>query len=92
MAEQKKDAAAGNDAGAEKKEARKGGKMVRFRLFKDNDKYKEPVFVGVNGKGYLVQRGVTVEMPESVYHVLVNSQIQMDAAVDYSKEMESHGE
>ena len=28
--------------------------MVKFRLFRDNDRYKAPLFVGVNGKAYLV--------------------------------------
>ena len=48
-------------------------KMVKIRLFKDGGKYKNPVPVGVNGKQYLVQRGVDVEVPESVAEVLMNS-------------------
>ena len=31
-----------------------------IRLFKDNQRYKTPVFVGVNGETYLLQRGVDV--------------------------------
>ena len=33
-----------------------------IRLFKDNQRYKTPVFVGVNGETYLIQRGVDVEV------------------------------
>lgn len=53
---------------------------VKFTLFKDNDKYSMPLFVGVNGKGYLVERGVEVEMPREVYEVIANSQKQQNAA------------
>ena len=60
-------------------EAPAGEKRVRIRLFKDNGKYKDDVFVGVNGKGYRIQRGVDVEVPESVANVLEESARQ-DAA------------
>lgn len=53
---------------------------VRFTLFKDNDKYKGDLFVGVNGKSYLVKRGVEVELPRGVYETIKNSQAQMVAA------------
>lgn len=53
---------------------------VRFTLFKDNDKYKSDLFVGVNGKSYLVKRGVEVELPRGVYETIKNSQAQMVAA------------
>ena len=51
---------------------------VVIRLFKDNQRYKAPVFVGVNGVTYLVQRGVDVEVPKAVAEVLEHS-IQQDA-------------
>ena len=53
---------------------------VRFTLFKDNDKYKSDLFVGVNGKSYLVKRGVEVELPRGVYETIKNSEAQMVAA------------
>lgn len=40
-----------------------------IRLFKDNQRYKTPVFVGVNGETYLIQRGVDVEVPLSLIHI-----------------------
>ena len=36
---------------------------VPYRLFRDSGKYSEPVFVGVNGKTFLVPRGKTVTPP-----------------------------
>lgn len=62
--------------------------MVQFRLFQDNDKYKAPVFVGVNGVGYLVMRGEPVEMPRAVYEVLMNSENQIYEAGKYMHESE----
>ena len=62
--------------------------LVKFRLFKDNDKYSAPVFVGVNGVGYLVKRGEEVEMPRSVYEVLKNSEDQVSEAGKIMKEAE----
>ena len=46
---------------------------VVIRLFKDSHRYSEPVFVGVNGETYLVQRGVPVEVPKAVAEVLQHS-------------------
>jgi len=52
------------------KEAPKPSGKVKIKLFKDNDKYKDDVFVGVNGKAYKIQRGVEVEVPRFVAEVL----------------------
>lgn len=49
---------------------------VVIRLFKDADKYAEDVFVGINGKSYLLQRGVEIEVPMAVAEVLKNSEQQ----------------
>lgn len=65
-------------------------KMVKIRLFKDGGKYKNPVFVGVNGKQYMVQRGVDVEVPESVAEVLQNSMDQDAQAIGLMSELQ-HG-
>lgn len=58
-------------------------KSVTIKLFKDNDRYKDDVFVAVNGKGYVIKRGVEVEVPESVKEVLDNSAAQEQRAVEY---------
>ena len=38
-------------------------RRVKVRLFKDNNKYKEPLYVSVNGYNAQVPRGVVVEVP-----------------------------
>ena len=79
-AEQKQEA---QQTAEQKQEAQQTGQKkdtVRFTLFKDNDKYKGDLFVGVNGKSYLVKRGVEVELPRGVYETIKNSQAQMVAA------------
>ena len=48
-------------------------KKVKVKLFRDNDRYKDPVFVAVNGERYIVPRGVEVEIPEYIYEVLERS-------------------
>lgn len=59
---------------------KKAEKMVKLRLFKDSGKYKEPVFVAVNGKTYMIERGVEVEVPDYVAEVLANSEAQLTEA------------
>lgn len=57
-------------------------KEVRIHLFKDSHRYSAPVFVGVNGENYLIQRGVDVDVPEAVAEVLHNSQVMESAAME----------
>lgn len=52
--------------------------MTQVTLFRDNDRYKGDVFVGVNGETYLIRRGETVTVPGYVARVLANSD-RMDA-------------
>lgn len=56
----------------------KGDGMVTIHLFKDDDRYSAPVFVGVNGDSYLIQRGMDVKVPKAVAEVLEHS-IKQDA-------------
>ena len=49
---------------------------VQIKLFKDNKDYKDDVFVGVNGKGYQIKRGIPVEVPRKVARVLENQERQ----------------
>ena len=39
-----------------------GEELVTVQLFKDNDKYRDDLFVAVNGERILIQRGVPVQM------------------------------
>ena len=66
-----------------------GEKMVKIHLFKDNGRYKDPVFVGVNGKSWQIQRGVDVEVPESVAEVLEHSMQQDGVAAENMMKMEA---
>ena len=61
----------------EKTEEKDDG-MVSIHLFKDDDRYSAPVFVGINGDSYLIQRGVDVLVPKAVAEVLDHS-IKQDA-------------
>ena len=54
----------------------KGEKMVPIRLFKDNGKYKDDVFVAVNGRSFQIKRGENVMVPDYVAAVLEQSMAQ----------------
>ena len=58
-------------------------------LFKDSQRYKAPVFVGVNGETYLIQRGVDVEVPKAVAEVLRHSEEMDNAAMARIAEAEA---
>lgn len=49
---------------------------MKIKLFKDNSRYKENLFVSVNGVNYKIRRGVEVEVPPEVAEVLEHSQMQ----------------
>lgn len=59
-----------------------GPKMVKIRLFKDNDKYKDDVFVAVNGKSFQIKRGEEVEVPDYVWEVLERQMAQDQATAN----------
>ncbi|MBQ9966047.1 MAG: hypothetical protein IJO95_00225 [Clostridia bacterium] len=49
---------------------------VPVRLFKDNEKYSDDVFVAVNGEGCLIRRGETVMIKRKFAEVLEQSDRQ----------------
>ena len=49
---------------------------VEVKLFKDNDKYKDDVFVAVNGETCRIKRGVKVKIKKKFALVLEQSDIQ----------------
>lgn len=49
------------------------GRTVIVNLFYDGDKYKDPLYVGINGHNWLVKRGEPVEVPEEVAAVIDQS-------------------
>ena len=50
--------------------------LVPIRLFKDNDKYKDDVFVAVNGERVQIRRGETVRIKRKFAQVLEQSMRQ----------------
>lgn len=55
--------------------------LVELQLFKDNRRYKDDVKVFVNGRNWVIQRGVPVKVPRYVANVIHRSQKQ-DMASD----------
>ena len=53
--------------------------LVPFKAFKDDDKYKDDVFVEINGKAWQIKRGEWVKIPRYVYNYLMRSQEQDNA-------------
>lgn len=53
-----------------------GEELVTIQLFKDNDRYRDDLFVAVNGERLLIQRGVPVQIKRKFAEVIENSQKQ----------------
>jgi hypothetical protein len=62
---------------------------VTVKLFKDNGKYKDDVFVAVNGIGMVVPRGVEVKIPRKYAIALANSEKQASFAVEYQAKLQN---
>ena len=58
--------------------------LVTVKLFKDNDRYKDDVFVSVNGNNFQIQRGVEVKVPMYVKLALDNANSQKQKAEEYA--------
>ena len=58
-----------------------------IRLFKDNDRYKNDLYVSVNGHSFLIQRGVDVEVPYYIAEVIRNSMKADDEALQFMEEV-----
>ena len=50
--------------------------LVPFEAFKDNDKYKDDVFVSVNGENCVIKRGERVKIKRKFAEVLDHSEHQ----------------
>lgn len=50
--------------------------LVEIKLFKDNNKYKDDVFVSVNGENCVIKRGVRVKVKRKFANVLDLSDLQ----------------
>jgi len=76
--EAKAETAPEKDTKAEAKAASiaRGEELVEIKLFRDNGKYKEDVYVGCNGENCVIQRGVRVKIKRKFAEILDNSEIQ----------------
>ena len=52
---------------------KKQNDTVTVTLPRATGKEEDFVFVGLNGKGYTIRRGVTVQVPRPVYEILAES-------------------
>ena len=52
--------------------------MVEIKLFKGEGKYSQEVFVGRNGRSFLIKRGEKVLVPKGIADILENSE-RMDS-------------
>jgi hypothetical protein len=56
-----------------KTEVKKKDDLVEFEAFYDGDKYKDDIFVCINGKPMQIKRGAKVMIPRAVANVLTQS-------------------
>ena len=66
--------------------------LVTVKLFKDNDRYKDDVFVAVNGVGMIVHRGKEVQIPRKYAIALKNSEAQDSFAAQHCMELSKNAE
>lgn len=75
-----------------------GNELVTIKLFKDNNKYKDDVFVAVNGETCLIRRGVSVQVKRKFADVLAESMRQDEEtaamiereSADYAEQAKRH--
>ena len=63
------------------------GETKKVYLFYDGEKYKDPVFVGINGNTWLIKRGEEVEVPVEVAAVLENQMAQDNSAAQLIRDL-----
>ena len=68
------------------------GETTFVQLFYDGEKYKDPLYVGINGMNWLIQRGVMVEVPVEVAEVIRNQEAQDHKTADMIKALEKQAQ
>lgn len=66
--------------------------LVTRKLFRDNEKYTDDVFVGWNGRPYIIKRGIEVQVPLGVALILDRSEEQKEFAAMNSEKLQSEFE
>lgn len=56
---------------------------VTVRLFADAGRYRDDLFVSVNGRRYVIRRGEEVSVPRCVAEVIAASEAQDNKTADY---------
>ena len=62
--------------------------MVEIELFYDGERYKDDVFVQVNGKSVLIKRGEKVKVTKAVAEVIQNSLQQKAQAAELMNKLQ----
>ena len=62
--------------------------MVDIELFYDGERYKDDVFVQVNGKSVLIKRGEKVKVSKAVAEVIQNSLQQKAQAAELMSKLQ----
>ena len=63
---------------------------VSVTLPRATGKEEDFVFVGLNGKGYTIRRGVTVQVPRPVYEILAESQRQIQRQEEFIRRQQEN--
>ena len=69
---------------------KKESDFVTITLPRATGKEEELVFVGLNGKGYTIRRGVAVKLPRPVYEILAESQRQEQRQRDFIRRQQEN--
>ena len=63
---------------------------VSVTLPRATGKEEDFVFVGLNGKGWTIRRGVTVQVPRPVYDILTESQRQQQRQLEFIRSQQEN--
>ena len=74
---------------ANKKTATKNTVTIKLPLTRNE---KDDVYVAVNGKSYLIKRGVPVEVPASVAEVLQHKEEMLAQAMEFEAQASSNAD
>ena len=58
---------------------------VPFYAFQDDDKYKDDIVVGINGKNWVIKRGCHVMVPRFFYNAIIDADRQRGEAANTSR-------
>jgi hypothetical protein len=69
---------------------KKESDYVTVTLPRATGKEEDLVFVGLNGKGYTIRRGVAVRVPRPVYEILAEAQRQERRQQDFIRRQQEN--